>query len=758
MKLILIALATLLAAPSAIANASLRWTYQDDREAGLAHIVAAINERTGYSLTEADFSQTEDRDLAYNHYRRYDQMRDGTRIAGLGIRVWTTLHGGNPQLIQLEAEVDAPAVTSTQLTRARRSLATDPAPWAETLARKIVDGSDDALIQAVSHETTWQDGRLLRTFNFKARRGRHRVSVDLQTQQVVSRTYAEFPQADYQIPALVYPIYEEYGGQMQPRQRVMLKHLLSEIKIPDSDPYAPLRDRTYYYKKLDDVQGNTPEGQAQGYWSLNWLQTRATDLTASIPLAPNTPDTGHALLQGRYVTINIHPDAMTAFRDIWIPKRLSTRLYFTTKRDEQANDYLVIPGASYFGKPLENRTDALHRDASRHPTHDPAYYINRGFDEVQAYYAVNELFERLRPLGFKDPELSTRTFDAYLYDPDIASMNNAYYDSDTINFTTYSPKELNMARDNTTVWHELGHGVMDRLMGTRLDLADTGGLSEGMADFIAELVLRATNHNLPFPGQMDQRIINATAFFLTNEVHDDGEAYGGTMKAILDAATTQFGEDKGLAMVTDLVLEAMRLSRDNPHLTAQDWFDHVLFADELGRRNVRAPGELAELIRGALAARNFADETTRAGFSLSYDGKPVIAGEPGSRGHEIKTELHAGEQKTFSIDVSLHDGAAFKFHYPVQVKIFFNSGALQGAIDWQGEDQEPTVLTINASGETLSIPLTINGTCDASNRSDGSCSDYAYVQIYNPGDDRPIAKKRFYLQLKPQSVALDGSK
>ena len=59
----------------------------------------------------------------------------------------------------------------------------------------------------------------------------------------------------------------------------------------------------------------------------------------------------------------------------------------------------------------------------------------------------------------------------------MESKDNAFYDSDTINFATYSPQELNMARDNTTIWHELGHGVMDRLMGTRLNLADTGGLS-----------------------------------------------------------------------------------------------------------------------------------------------------------------------------------------------------------------------------------------------------------------------------------------
>ncbi len=506
------------------------------------------------------------------------------------------------------------------------------------------------------------------------------------------------------------------------------------------------------------MKGSTPEGQAEGYWALSWIRTRAADLLAQIPPASNAVDTGHALLQGRYATININPAAMTAYPDIWIPKRFSTQLSFAWKFDEAADDYQVVPGAAYFGKPLEARTAALHRDASRHPTHDPAFYINRGFDEVQVYYAINQLFESLRPMGFKDPELSTRPFDAFLFDPDVENMDNAYYDSDTINFSTYSPDQLNMARDNTTIWHELGHGVMDRLMGTRLDLADTGGLSEGMADFVAELVLRATNHDQPFPGQNDQRIINRTGFFLTNEVHDDGEAYGGTMKALLDAATTAYGEEKGLGMVVDVVLEAMRLARDNPHLTAQDWFDHVLFADELGRKNLRAPGELAALIRGALAARNFADEATRAGFTLSHEGKEVVAGADGSRGHEIKLEVHAGEQATYAVELTLKDGEGFKFHYPAQVKIFYNSGPLQGAIDWVGEDQEPQLLTIAAPGEALTVPLSVNGQCDAINRTDGTCSDFAYIQIFNPGDDKPVAKKRFYFRVKPLAAGGSGPK
>ena len=84
--------------------------------------------------------------------------------------------------------------------------------------------------------------------------------------------------------------------------------------------------------------------------------------------------------------------------------------------------------------------------------------------------------------------------------------------------------------------------------------------------------------------------------------------------------------------------------------------------------------------------------------------------------------------------------------------MFFNSGPLQGAIDWTMEDQEPVRFTIAAPGEPLAIPLTVNGRCDALNRADGTCSDFAYIQIYRPGEAKPVAKKRFYLRIKPKEL------
>ena len=73
----------------------------------------------------------------------------------------------------------------------------------------------------------------------------------------------------------------------------------------------------------------------------------------------------------------------------------------------------------------------------------------------------------------------------------------------------------------------------------------------------------------------------------------------------------------------------------------------------------------------------------------------------------------------------------------------------EGAIDWVGEDTEPLVYVVNGPNEPLTIDLAVRGTCDAINRSDGSCSDFAYVQVFNRGAVKPVAKKRFYLRITP---------
>jgi hypothetical protein len=414
----------------------------------------------------------------------------------------------------------------------------------------------------------------------------------------------------------------------------------------------------------------------------------------------------------------------------------------------------MVPSLAYAGKPLFSVDEAWNRPAQRLPDHDPAQYLNDGFDEIQVYYAINTMMETLQGKGFVDPDLSTRPFNAFLFNPDVAYRDNAYYTDDTINFTTYSAKAQNFARDNTTVWHELGHGVMDRLMGDSIELADTGGLSEGMADFMAAIVVQTVTGGVPFPGSDKFRIINKTGFYLTNEVHDDGEAYGGAMKDFLDAATQKYGR-RGLRMVTDVVLETMRLTRDYPGLTAPEWFSHLLFADSLGRPGLRQKGELKPYLLRALAGRNFTlDDSPVATFSLVNlaNQKEVTPGNPGARETPILVKIAKEETAKFQLKASLKNSSNYAFQFPVQIQAQFKGGALEGAIHWVGEEKGAQIYTLKSESDSVTIPLEVSGTCEEINRADGSCVDYVYVKVVNQGDTaHPYAKKRFYLKVKNPS-------
>lgn len=68
---------------------------------------------------------------------------------------------------------------------------------------------------------------------------------------------------------------------------------------------------------------------------------------------------------------------------------------------------------------------------------------------------------------------------------------------------------------------------MERLMSAHLGFANSkggyGGLSEGMADFVASIVTEDLTFERPFPGKNNFWIINQNEVYLTNEFHDEEE-------------------------------------------------------------------------------------------------------------------------------------------------------------------------------------------------------------------------------------------
>lgn len=762
------------------APVTVRWTGKDDPNSGLAHVLEVLQAKTGFALKEADFVKLESRDLARYQYVLLAQTAAGVPLKGRSLRIWTDLKTG--QAVQVEAQLESPAVTTALRDKLMRTsmrleqtasgeagkLALPSAFQAKVLKlaqTRIAQNADDSLASDLQVRDEWNGRELVRLVSGKGRRGKHFVSVSLLQNKIFEYRYEPFPQFDpnstgeFSIPAKVFAIYEETdkGETRLPLVPAELKYLKKETRRTDGDPYAPLRSQRYLEDKYDPVLAETEEGRKLGFWSSAYIKRQAAAIRGALPLTSNTFESGRGVvLDGRYATVSLHPAVTKVFTGLKFTPQFSTQFRGDWVESESGL-FEYIPNASLLGRPLADFADAWSRPVRRLENHDPVEYINDGFDELQVYYSINTFMDSLHDSGFVDPDLSTRPFNAFLYDPDISMKDNAYYTDDTINFTTYSPKAQNYARDNSTIWHELGHGIMDRLMGDYVQLADTGGLSEGMADFLAALVIEDVTDGRAFPGSDQFRIKNQTAFFVTNEVHDDGEAYGGAMHDFMQAAIEKFSQS-GLQKATDLTLDAMRLTRNHPALTAQDWFNHMLFADELGS-DLRKPGELGDLIRKALAGRNFSlDGAAPASFSLKNvtDGTDleVVAGAPGSRQTPIRVDLGESETKQFEIAVKLTNTETYQFKFPVQVRVGLRGGPIQGAVHWVGEESEPLVLTLNAPGDELKIPLTVSGKCDQINRDDGSCVDFAYVQIFNQGEaSKPQAKKRFYLRVKAKAAS-----
>jgi hypothetical protein len=382
---------------------------------------------------------------------------------------------------------------------------------------------------------------------------------------------------------------------------------------------------------------------------------------------------------------------------------------------------------------------------------DARWLLQNGFDELQVYYAMDRFLEAMRFLGFQDPELSTRPFTAFLFNPDIEYKDNAYYDSDTINFSTYSKGSVNMARDNTTIWHELGHGVMDRVMGPHINAIEGYGLWEGIADLWAEIILTHEVGTKSFRKRDAMRIVNNMWLYNANESHDDGESYGGAMFDLLKRMMNRFGAKDGLRRTSDLVLETMRLTRDHEEMTPVEWFEHMKYADVIDSPSSvanRRPGEALSEINAALEGRNYALGSIPAKFLLAGKSGEITEDSEGSRNHAVDGIV--GQASSHEILIGAENGSVRAFTFPVRVEVSYRGGPLQGAIHWIGEDDGVKSFLLQKSGEKVVIPIATDGVCDASNTADGGCKDFVYVKLFNSNDrsGKPIGKKRFYIELK----------
>lgn len=730
--------------------------------ADLDSLLQKARTETGVEFSKENIALIEDRELATSNYKFYVQTNQFIPVAGTAIRVWSDKKTG--EMILAEMHLDEKTQTEKALLSAKyRKAKFSPGAMKSTAlkmainkiaAEQVVKHPTDKRILGIKSKDQWQNGDLVRVVEIRARRGVHRVVVSLLQNKVIEKSYMEFPQSEtVTLKANIFPMYEEVEGtgEKLPYEVRELKYIKAEIPDAGENPLGDLATASFPEGRYHPILAETEIGRQYDIWSEASIRRQVEALIAGYPTKANDVASG-LLLQGKYATIQLHPAVKDEFEGVEFDLKQGPNHMLSWTQGSDGS-YSAVPRAGLLGKTINSQEELLARVPFRLPKHDPVKYMNQGFDEAQVYYSVTVLMERLASMGFTDPVLSTRPFHAFLYDPDIGMRNNAYYTDDTINFTTYSPENPNLARDNPTIWHELGHGVMERLMGAHLVFGDTkagyGGLSEGMADFVAKIIVEDQTNSEDFPGKFDFRIENNTGFYLTNEFHDEGEAYGGAMKDMLAQVIAKSGH-AGLKGFTDLTLETMRFTRNHPALTARSWFEHMVYADSLGS-SARAAGEFSAIINEALAARNFAFSSSfkAAAMKVTF-GETVLTSTSAASREKPVTACDASGTASYELKVALTAGDSNFIKFPATVKVEYKKGALQGALKWAGEANNPQVYTVNSADELLSIPLAVNtNECDEVNQPDGSCKDYAYVQVYNTGVTKPVAKKRFYLKVVP---------
>lgn len=713
-------------------------------------VINMVNARVGTNLRATDFSMVERTSLATSNFEMLVQMRAGKPIVASRLRIWKNKVG---QIIVVEAHVDKPSILngfglvakSTERFLQKNYLEdTGNLLKQEKMVRKVIAAHHDSVVPKLEHEDVWKDEAFVRVFTGEGQRGVHQVTYLHSSGKVIETSYREHHQGELPaIEAMGYKVYEQnwYNPLETMEPEVLeLKYLNDKAVVQANDPFAVITTGPFLRSKYDEQRGSTMEGVQQGLWSYALVSAMADDAGKKIVVADNGFNGPEGLvLDGRYVSINVHPGA----RKIVPEETLAWRFGADIQQEMMSlmnGDMAVLFKTGLRGRTYSSPADLMvtpMRDAN----HSVEAYLKDGVDQVQVYWAVTEMMEKLQTLGFTDPEISKRKFQAYLYNPDPFYKNNAFYVNDTINFTTYTASASNFARDNTTIWHEIGHGIIDRLLG-QITLTKGEGFHEGIADFLAEVVLQASSFQREFPGRAGQRIYNVSAFNFANEAHDDGEAFGGLMKDILDRAIAKWGQE-GLYKMADLTFEAMRFTRGHPALDEQEWVEKLLFVDS--RANLRREaGEFRQMIEESLAPRNFSsDGKELASMLVTIDDKVLKRGGVGGRNSPMMRPKDVESRSVMK--VSLVDGKNFKFKYPMKIKVAAGNGA-EGPIDWIDEDLGSKTVTLNAANEEAVIQLGTTGKCDVLNLG-SSCRESMFIEAYAEGDKKPRARQRVYIQL-----------
>ncbi|MFI5708686.1 M36 family metallopeptidase [Kribbella sp. NPDC051620] len=163
---------------------------------------------------------------------------------------------------------------------------------------------------------------------------------------------------------------------------------------------------------------------------------------------------------------------------------------------------------------------------------------NDKFEQVMAYYQVNQTQEYIHSLGFSDVNSESQDFSINTFEGD-----NSFYDPST-DVITMGEGGVDDAEDAEVIWHEYGHAIQDDVVPGFGESEQAGAIGEGFGDYWAVQQSIPVSKNYDIPCVMDwdatsytdgpkhclrRTDTGKTTDDIDGEVHDDGEIWSNAL-------------------------------------------------------------------------------------------------------------------------------------------------------------------------------------------------------------------------------------
>ncbi len=156
-----------------------------------------------------------------------------------------------------------------------------------------------------------------------------------------------------------------------------------------------------------------------------------------------------------------------------------------------------LDGSGYLNGPYVNIKEAKGGVAYNKNNNFVFQRANDKFEQVEAYYQVNQTQEYIHSLGFTEVNNESQDFSINTFEGD-----NSFYDP-SIDMITMGEGGVDDAEDAEVIWHEYGHAIQDDIVPGYGESAEAGAMGEGFGDYWAVTMSVPVSKNYDLPCVMD---------------------------------------------------------------------------------------------------------------------------------------------------------------------------------------------------------------------------------------------------------------